>query len=89
MQHGSDIAALGLRESIAVEGVSSTLVGMPTCAQVAVNVKTVLEALGVVPDARASTHEAAAAAVRAVLAPVKNMGWPSGRPENDSLPLEP
>lgn len=87
VDHGSDIAALGLRESIRVVGVSSTLVGMPTCAQVATNVQTVLEALGSVPDARAATHEAAAEAVRAVLAPVKNVRWPSGRPENDALPF--
>ena len=87
VDHGSDIAALGLRESIRVEGVSSTLVGMPTRAQVATNVQTVLQALGTIPDAHARTHEAAAEAVRTLLAPVKNKGWPSGRPENDALPV--
>lgn len=60
---------------------------MPTCAQVATNVKTVLEALGAVPDMQAESHETAATAVRALLAPVKNRGWPSGRPENDALPV--
>lgn len=67
--------------------ISSTLVGMPTCTQVAANVQTVLEVLDLVPDARKEQHTAAAAAVDTVLAPCKNTTWPSGRPENDALPV--
>ncbi len=58
---------------------------MPTCAQVAANVTTVLEVLEVIPNARKAQHAAAAAVVEKTLAPVKNTTWPSGRPENAAL----
>jgi L-galactose dehydrogenase len=70
---GLDIATLALAFSASAPFVTSTIVGMPTVAQVEANV----HAVSTRPD------PALLADVRAILAPVSDMTWPSGRPENN------
>lgn len=64
--------------------ISTTLVGMASSSVVQANVQAVLQALGVDPSspADAAAEKAAFAEVERILAPVKNITWPSGRPDN-------
>jgi L-galactose dehydrogenase len=66
-----DIAELGIAFSISRPDITSTLVGMPTCAEVTQNIATVTKA----PD------PCRLQAVRAILNPVRDETWPSGNPE--------
>lgn len=75
---GVDISALALRDSLALDGVASHLVGCGSTAIVAANVDAALAALRPPSEAEA----AAAAAVEGVLAPVRGTTWPSGLPQN-------
>jgi L-galactose dehydrogenase len=89
---GADVSALAVAFSAArePERVASTLVSMATRALVRANVAAALEGLGGGGGGAGSASSAAAAlaAVEACLAPVKDVTWPSGRPENNGLSTE-
>jgi L-galactose dehydrogenase len=70
--HGADLPAVALRFCLDHPYVSSTLIGMATMGQVEASLKLV----------QSSTDKAFLAQVEAILAPVFNYVWPSGRPEN-------
>ena len=70
--HGGDISELGLRFCLDYPYVSSTLVGISTTRELEASL-TVL---------RNSTDAELLRQVKAILAPVFNCEWPSGRPEN-------
>ncbi|HET6220093.1 MAG TPA: aldo/keto reductase [Acidobacteriaceae bacterium] len=70
--HGADISKLALRFCLNHPFVSSTLIGISSTRQV----ETSLELLN------SSTDQELLAQVKAILAPVFNYVWPSGRPEN-------
>ena len=72
--HSADIAKLALRFCLDHPFVSSTLIGMSTIREV----ETSLELL------QSSTDKELVAQVEAILAPVFNYVWPSGRPENQA-----
>jgi L-galactose dehydrogenase len=69
---GADIASLALAFSARAPFVASTIVGMPTIAEVEANVR----AAASPPD------PGLLAEVQSILAPVSDMTWPSGLPEN-------
>jgi aryl-alcohol dehydrogenase-like predicted oxidoreductase len=71
-EQGADISELALRFALRYPFVSSTLIGIATTVQV----ETSLKLLQGEPD------QALLAQVEAILAPVFNYSWPSGRPEN-------
>ncbi|KAG2486769.1 hypothetical protein HYH03_014568 [Edaphochlamys debaryana] len=83
---GYNIADLALRFAMRQPSVASTYVGLPTMAMVDVNIDTTLRALGLAPDAPPPPQAGGAgpdqvlAEVEALLAPVKDLTWPSGRP---------
>jgi hypothetical protein len=58
---------------------------MASSAVVHANVQAVLQALGCDPvsTADAAAEKAALSEVERILAPVKNITWPSGKPENN------
>ncbi|GIL75641.1 hypothetical protein Vretifemale_5389 [Volvox reticuliferus] len=75
---GWDISALGLGFSLRQPDVSSTLVGMFTREMVDENINTALRVLG---TAEAAAEESQVLAeVADILAAVRNLTWPSGRP---------
>lgn len=80
---GANIAKLGLMHALEYPEIATTLVGMPTCDQVAINVTATLQALGVQQNPNADAEAAAMSEIRSIVAPVLNMTWPSGRPENN------
>jgi L-galactose dehydrogenase len=71
---GADLSKLALRFCLDHPSVSSTLIGMSTTREV----ETSLELL------RSTTDKELLAQVEAILAPVFNYVWPSGRPENQT-----
>lgn len=75
---GADLSELAIQFAVREEGIASTLVGMCTRQQVRRNVQCTLAAL------QPPTAEATAMFedLCAALEPVKNVTWPSGRPEN-------
>jgi L-galactose dehydrogenase len=72
--HGADISKLALRFCLDHPFVSSTLIGMSSTREVEISLK-LLES---------STDKELLAQVEAILAPVFNYVWPSGRPENQA-----
>ena len=70
---GADISRLALAFSISAPFVASTIVGMPTVAEVEANVRAV----------GANLDPGLLAEVQSILAPVSDMTWPSGLPENN------
>jgi L-galactose dehydrogenase len=72
--HGGDISKLALRFCLDHPFVSSTLIGMSSAREVETSLK-LLES---------STDKELLAQVEAILAPVFNYVWPSGRPENQA-----
>jgi len=72
--HGGDISKLALRFCLDHPFVSSTLIGMSSTREVETSLK-LLES---------STDKELLAQVKAILAPVFNYVWPSGRPENQA-----
>ena len=64
--------------------ISTTLVGMASSEVVGANVDAVLQALGAAepPPGDAAASARVMAEVQRILAPVKDISWPSGRPEN-------
>jgi L-galactose dehydrogenase len=70
--HGGDVSKLALRFCLDHPFVSSTLIGMSSAREVETSLK-LLES---------STDKELLAQVEAILAPVFNYVWPSGRPEN-------
>ena len=73
-REGADLAELALRFAIETPIVATTLVGMATVAQVDRNLEAIARPL----------DRSLLERVRAVLEPVKDMTWPSGRPENST-----
>jgi L-galactose dehydrogenase len=69
---GKSLAALALRYSLTLDGPATMLVGLGSEAQVNENVAAVAEPL----DTELLGQ------VQQILAPVKNLTWPSGLPEN-------
>lgn len=63
-------------------GISTTLVGMASTKVVHANIQAVLQALGVEPSDNASAEAKALEEVDRILARVKGVTWPSGKPEN-------
>jgi L-galactose dehydrogenase len=72
--HGADLPEVALRFCLDHPYVSSTLIGMATMSQVETGLKLL----------QSSTDQAFLAQVNAILAPVFNYVWPSGRPENQA-----
>jgi L-galactose dehydrogenase len=72
--HGADLPEVALRFCLDHPYVSSTLIGMATMSQVETGLKLL----------RSSTDKALLTQVEAILAPVFNYVWPSGRPENQA-----
>lgn len=72
-KRGSDIAKRALQWSLQNENIATTLVGMASEEVVRTNVRWTDEPL----------DETLLAEVREILAPVHNVTWPSGRPENN------
>jgi L-galactose dehydrogenase len=72
--HGADISKLALRFCLDHPFVSSTLIGMSSTREVETS-------LGLL---QSSTDKELLAQVEAILAPVFNYVWPSGRPENQA-----
>ena len=72
--HGADISKLALRFCLDHPFVSSTLIGMSSTREVETS-------LGLL---QSSTDQELQAQVEAILAPVFNYVWPSGRPENQA-----
>jgi L-galactose dehydrogenase len=70
--HGADLPAVALRFCLDHPYVSSTLIGMATMKQVEASLRLL----------QSSTDKVFLAQVEAILAPVFNYVWPSGRPEN-------
>lgn len=91
---GVSISKLALQHSIRHPDIATTLVGMCTVDQVNQNCDAVLHALGLVLDSVSDSdknlsnsitreEEEALDAIQSILAPVKNVSWSSGRPENN------
>jgi L-galactose dehydrogenase len=72
--HGANLPEVALRFCLDHPYVSSTLIGMATTSQVETGLKLL----------QISTDQALLAQVNAILAPVFNYVWPSGRPENQA-----
>jgi L-galactose dehydrogenase len=70
--HGADLPEVALRFCLDHPYVSSTLIGMATMNQVEASLRLL----------QSSTDKVFLAQVEAILAPVFNYVWPSGRPEN-------
>ena len=73
-ERGTDIAEVAIRFCLDHPYVSSTLVGIPSRAQLKANLKLL----------RAQTDAELMKEIRSVIAPVFNYVWPSGRPENNA-----
>ena len=66
-----DLAEMGIGFAVSHPNLTSTLIGMPSVAEVTQNIQTVTQT----PDPRRLQ------AVRAILNPVRDQSWPSGNPE--------
>lgn len=77
-ERGSDIAKLALQYALRLPGVASTLVGSAKWDNMARNIAWAEEDLD--PDLLAEVQQ--------ILAPVRNVGWPVGRPENQDASIE-
>jgi len=76
---GKSIRDLALQYTLRNPSIPTTLVGMISVKEVRENVKTAME----VEQGLADIDEALLQQVEQILQPVKNMTWPSGRPENN------
>ncbi len=76
--HGSDIAKLALQYALRLPGVASTLVGSAKWENMARNISWSEEPIDL--DLMAEVEQ--------ILAPVRNVGWPVGRPENQDVTVE-
>lgn len=63
--------------------ICTTLVGMPTSQQVHANVQTTLEAVGLVETPDSDKEAAVLQEIQRILGSIKDVCWPSGRPENN------
>ncbi|KAK9832647.1 hypothetical protein WJX81_006924 [Elliptochloris bilobata] len=79
---GVDIGTLAIKESVAAPGVAVHLMGMKTVAEVRVDVRTMLEALGLAESPQATAEAEAAEEVRSILALHMDVTWPTGNPHN-------
>lgn len=82
-ERGTSLPRLALKFAVRNPRIATTLVGMSTRQQVTTNADAVMAALGVIPDPQAQLEDQVTSEVEAILAPVKNLTWPSGRPENN------
>lgn len=80
---GVNLAKLGIMQALKYPDIATTLVGMPSRDQVASNVATALQALGLQESPDAAAEAAALREVESILKPVQDITWPSGRPENN------
>lgn len=74
---GSDVAKLALQFALRLPGVASTLVGSASAENMARNIAW----------SEGEMDLDLLAEVERVLAPVRNAGWPVGRPENQDVPV--
>ncbi len=79
---GGDLSELAIQHAVRNDGIATTLVGMCTRAQVQANVRCATAAF----ESMSGDISALLDEVHAILAPVKNTTWPSGRPENNVAP---
>jgi L-galactose dehydrogenase len=77
-EKGADIAKLALQYALRLPGVASTLVGSARSENMARNIAC----------SEGEVDLDLIAEVEQVLAPVRNAGWPVGRPENQDVPVE-
>lgn len=75
---GVDITRLALQFSASNPDIATTLVGIANPADITVNVRSIEEPI----------DEELLAEVQAILAPIHNQTWMSGRPENNDLPTD-
>ncbi|GAB4819507.1 hypothetical protein N2152v2_006553 [Parachlorella kessleri] len=80
---GVSIARLAIMDAVKNEDIATTLVGLCTPEQVNENVESVLQALGLVPNPQQQLEQEVLQEVEQILQPVRDMTWPSGRPENN------
>ncbi|MBL8995376.1 MAG: aldo/keto reductase [Spirochaetia bacterium] len=71
-EKGTDLSKLALQFCLAEKNIPTTLVGSANPANIEKNIRWMNESL----------DEELLAEVQAILAPIKNITWPSGRPEN-------
>lgn len=81
--HGVSLPRLAMIDAVRAPGIATHLVGLATPEQVREAVDAALQGLGLVPRPAVAAEVTAAAEVAAILAPVKGLGWASGRPENN------
>ena len=72
-EHGGDLGKLALQFSVSHPDIPTHIVGTASPRRILQNVREIEEPL----------DESLLAAVRAILAPIHNVTWPSGRPENN------
>ena len=72
-ERGTDLSKLALQFAVAHPGIPTTIVGTANSRRVIQNIRAIEEPL----------NEELLADVRKILAPIHNLTWPSGRPEND------
>lgn len=85
-QQGVPLPKLALKHSIksAVDAdIAVTLVGMSSPEEVQSNVQAAKEALGLVRSEKQQEEDRVLQEVEKMLQPIKNLTWPSGRPENN------
>lgn len=80
---GMSIARLAIMDAVKNRDIATTLVGLCTPEQVRENVQSVLQALGETPNPQQEAETQVLDHVEAILGPVKDVTWPSGRPENN------
>lgn len=68
-----------LTTTIRTPGVATTLVGMSTPDEVAANVRTTLQAYGMLPNDLEAQEVVALAEVKVALSAIQGVTWPSGR----------
>eukprot|EP00877_Chromochloris_zofingiensis_P005271 jgi/Chrzof1/14745/Cz09g14110.t1 len=80
---GMDVSKLALKFALRNSDICTTLVGMPTSQQVHANVQTTLEAVGLVETPDSDKEAAVLQEIQRILGSIKDVCWPSGRPENN------
>lgn len=81
---GISLPKLALSYAVQNPEISTTFVGLCEVNQVNENCDAVLQALGVVENDNKAVEDKVLSEISQVLAPVKNMTWPSGRANNNN-----